>query len=106
VAGLLALGVPDNVAAPDALIHAITIGFKLSMVMGHALMILPAVAGVRISCPPLLFAPLTILQAAVCYRVLAGSFFMDWRWVSGLMTVLALAVFAILMVAPPKPRVG
>jgi hypothetical protein len=106
VAGLLALGVPDNVAAPDALIHAITIGFTLSMVMGHALVILPAVAGVRISYSPLLFAPLTIPQAAVCYRVLADAFFMDWRWASGLMTVLALAVFAILVVAPPKPRVG
>ena len=106
VAGLLALGMPDNVASPDALIHAITIGFTLSMVMGHALVILPAVAGVRIGYSPRLFAPLAILQAGVSYRVLADAFFMDWRWASGLMTVLALAVFAILVVASSKPSVG
>ena len=106
VAGLLALGMPNNVTSPDALIHAITIGFTLSMIMGHALVILPAVAGIRISYSPLLFAPLAILQAAVCHRVLADSFLMDWRWASALMTVLALAVFAILVVAPPKPSRG
>jgi hypothetical protein len=106
VAGLLALGMPNNVTSPDALIHAITIGFTLSMIMGRALVILPAVAGIRISYSPLLFAPLAILQAAVCHRVLADSFFMDSRWASGLMTVLALAAFAILVVAPPKPSRG
>lgn len=106
VAGLLGLGLPENGAGPDALIHAVTIGFALSMVMGHALVILPAVAGVRIQYSPFLYAPLAILQAAVFYRILADAFFIDWRWVSGPATVLALAVFATLVVAVPRPRVG
>jgi hypothetical protein len=75
------------------------------MVMGHALVILPAVAGIRISYSPGLYGPLVILQTAVCYRVLADLFFIDWRWVSGLMTVLAFAVFVTFVVATPKTRV-
>lgn len=105
VAGLLCLGIAESAAGADALIHAVTIGFALSMVMGHALVILPAVAGIRIRYSPSLYVPLALLQAAVCYRVLADSFFIDWRWISGLLTVLALAMFAMLVVAP-KPRLA
>ena len=106
IAGLLGLGISDDVMGPDALIHAITIGFALSMVMGHALVILPAVAAIKIRYSPLLYAPLAMLQASVCFRVLADAFFIDWRWVSGLLTVLALAAFAALVATASRPGLG
>ncbi|HTO29212.1 MAG TPA: hypothetical protein VL017_11535, partial [Devosia sp.] len=58
---------------------------------------------VRIGYTPFLFVPLAMLQAAVFVRVLTDLFFIDWRWVSGVLTVLALAAFAALAVAAPKP---
>lgn len=103
VAGGVGLLVPDT--ARDALIHAVTIGFTLSMVMGHALVILPAVAGLRLRYSPSLFAPLAILQAAAGSRVLADLWLIDCLWVSGLLTVLAPALFATLLArsSPTRP---
>jgi len=99
VAGLLALGVALTGNGLDALIHSVTIGFVMSMIMGHALIILPAVADVRIGYTPWMFAPLAALQLAVAWRILADWFYLDWRWTSGLMTVAALTGFAALAIA-------
>lgn len=96
VAGLLALGVAQAPTGPDALIHAITLGFAMSMIMGHALIILPAVANVGIGYTPWMFAPLAMLQLAVAWRIVADWSFHDWRWISGLVTVVALAGYAVL----------
>ncbi|WP_316360184.1 hypothetical protein [Devosia sp.] len=96
VAGLLAFGVIPTAAGPDALIHAITIGFAMSMILGHALIILPAVANVRIGYTLWMFAPLALLQVAMGWRIMADWLVPDWRWPSGLLTVVALAGFAAL----------
>lgn len=103
IAGLLALGYPSGVTALDALIHAIAIGFALSMVMGHALVILPSVAGIRISYGRRLYLPLALLQVAVAWRVLADAFLIDLRWPSGLLVLLALAGFAVMVARLPRP---
>ena len=96
VAGLLAIDLIPTAAGLDALIHAITIGFAMSMILGHALIILPAVATVRIGYTPWMFAPLALLQLAVGWRIVADWLFLDWRWTSGVLTILALAGFAAL----------
>lgn len=96
VAGLLAFGAIPTAAGPDALIHAITIGFAMSMILGHALIILPAVANVRMGYTPWMFAPLALLQLAMGWRIMADWLFLEWRWPSGLLTVVALAGFAAL----------
>jgi hypothetical protein len=104
VAGLVAFAIPDGYLPPDAFIHAVTVGFALSMVMGHSLVILPAVAGISIRFSPSMFAPLFLLQFSMGLRIAADGFFPDWRWLSGTLTLLALFTFAILLVRNSRGR--
>jgi len=93
IAGLLLLIAPPGATAfsYDAAVHAITIGFVLSMVFGHAPIILPAVIGLRVSYTPITYAPLALLHLSVILR-LAGDVFerMDLRADSGIASTLAL----------------
>jgi hypothetical protein len=56
----------------DAALHAVFLGFVFSMILGHAPIILPAVARIRISHSPLLYLPLVVLHVSVLGRC-AGS---------------------------------
>ena len=93
VAAIVAFALPSGAGSMDALIHTITIGFGLSMVMGHALIILPAVAGVAIQYSPSMFVPLLLLQASVAWRIVADALVVELRWSAGVFAVLALAAF-------------
>ncbi len=53
----------------DAALHAVFLGFVMSMVFGHAPVILPAVLRVRLPYRPVLYAPLALLHAALLVRV-------------------------------------
>lgn len=61
-----ALGHP---AARDAALHALGLGFVFSMVMAHAPVILPAVAGLRLAFGVWFYAPLALLHASVLARL-------------------------------------
>ena len=107
LAGLVLIGLPpgDGGSGYDIALHAILIGFVLSMVFGHALIILPAIAGVRLRYSPLLYAPLLLLHASLLLRFAAGI--ADWesaRLASGLITLLAVAGFAASLA--PASRAG
>ncbi|GAA4142777.1 hypothetical protein [Actinomadura keratinilytica] len=71
VAGTLwtIVGRPEDQGAYDAALHSVFLGFVLSMVFGHAPVILPAVLRVRLPYHPLLYGPLALLHAAVLIRV-------------------------------------
>ncbi len=90
----------------DIALHAILIGFVLSMVFGHALIILPAVVRLRLRYTPALYAPLWLLHGAVALRV--GSGLAEWevgRAASGALTALALFGFALALLRPSwRPR--
>lgn len=92
----------------DTALHAVLIGFVLSMVFGHALIILPAVARIRVSYSPILYAPLFLLHASMVLRVGAGVSGWDaGRKGSGILTLLALASFvASLVVVSWRARGG
>ncbi|WP_262266305.1 hypothetical protein [Microvirga yunnanensis] len=78
----------------DVALHAVLIGFVLSMVFGHALIILPAVVRVGLRYAPLLYLPLALLHLSVALRV--GSGLAGWeagRKGSGVITVIALLTF-------------
>ncbi len=101
VAGLLLLLAPPGSLALsyDAVIHAIAIGFVLSMIFGHAPIILPAVTGLRVSYSPLAYAPLGLLHLSALTRVAADLLgAIDLRAASGILTMLALASFAGVLV--------
>lgn len=97
VAGVLMLAIPPSAAAfrYDMLLHAVLIGFVLSMVFGHALIILPAVTRLKISYSPVLYAPLVILHASLAMRTAGGlGESIPLRQWSGVATALAIVMFA------------
>ena len=101
VAGLLLVVVPPGSTAfsYDAVVHAVTIGFVLSMIFGHAPIILPAVVGLRVQYSAAAYAPLALLHISVLLRIAADLFdWVDVRTVSGPTTVLALACYAAILV--------
>ncbi|HEX6959998.1 MAG TPA: hypothetical protein VF194_18590 [Ferrovibrio sp.] len=78
----------------DIALHAILIGFVLSMVFGHALIILPAVTGWRLRYSAFLYAPLAVLHGSMLARLTGGLLELAaLRMASGLLTVLAIAGF-------------
>jgi hypothetical protein len=84
-----------SVATYDAGLHAVFLGFVMSMVFGHAPVIVPAVLGVRHPYRPWLYGHVVLLHAALLLRVaggdLAGSR-VAWQ-VGGSGTELAIVLF-------------
>jgi hypothetical protein len=80
----------------DATVHAVTLGFVLSMVFGHTLIIFPSVIGMKLRYSPVLYLPLLLLQISVAIRIVgdfSGS--TELRSLSGSLTVAAVALFAV-----------
>ncbi|ADG74664.1 conserved hypothetical protein [Cellulomonas flavigena DSM 20109] len=59
--------------AYDAVLHAVFLGFVLSMVMAHAPVILPAVLRRPLPYRPLMYVPLALLHVTLAVRVLVGD---------------------------------
>lgn len=69
-AGSLSLLPPgEALYGHDAAIHAIAVGFILSMVFAHAPIILPAVTGAPVRYVPILYLPAILLQVAIGLRI-------------------------------------
>jgi hypothetical protein len=95
-AGLLALRLAVGEAGPayDAVLHALFVGFVFAMVFGHAPVILPAVAGIRLPFRPYFYGPLALLHLSLALRLagdLAGR--PDLRAWGGLANALTIALF-------------
>lgn len=83
----------------DALVHSLFLGFVLSMVMGHAPIILPAVLRIPLAFLRIAYVPLVLLHVSVAIRIaadLAGSF--PWREVAMHGNVTALLLFIVVSV--------
>ena len=107
--GILLLVVPPgtNALFYDAVVHSITIGFILSMIFGHAPIILPAVIGLRVRYSAMAYGPLALLHLSVLLRVVAdlrGQ--VQLRVISGPVTVIALAGYAAALIAASRNRKG
>lgn len=85
-----ALGVPVR----DAALHALGLGFIFSMMLGHAPVILPAVARVKLLFGGFFYLPLVVLQGSLAVRVFAGAGDVAWRAQGALANALAIALFA------------
>ncbi len=68
-ASLVLLPPGETVYGHDAAIHAIAVGFILSMVFAHAPIILPAVTGASVRYVPVLYLPAALLQVAIGLRI-------------------------------------
>lgn len=108
IAAIILLVAPPgtNGLSYDASVHAITIGFILSMIFGHAPIILPAVASLRIRYSSMAYAPLALLHLSVLIRIgadLSGQH--ELRALSGPVTIVALASYAgVLAIASRKNK--
>ncbi|HWS57352.1 MAG TPA: hypothetical protein VN257_02345 [Actinotalea sp.] len=77
----------------DTVVHALTIGFALSMVVAHAPVIVPAIARRPLPYHPVLWVAAGLLHGGLLVRVLAGAREAEglWRW-GGTVGVVAVLV--------------
>ncbi|WP_249714619.1 multicopper oxidase domain-containing protein [Rhizomonospora bruguierae] len=98
LAGVLWSGAGRTAAGAryDATLHAVFLGFTMSMIFVHAPVILPAVLRRPLPYRPVLYAPLALLHGSLLIRVAAGDgagWEPVWRW-TGAANVAAVAGFA------------
>jgi uncharacterized protein involved in response to NO len=79
----------------DAALHAIGLGFVFSMVMAHAPVILPAVAGVKVRFGAAFYVPLALLHGSLLLRVAEGWADPRVLAVAAALNAAALALFAL-----------
>ena len=99
LAGLLWAGAGATVAGAryDAVLHAVFLGFTMSMIFVHAPVILPAVLRRPLPYRPVLYAPLALLHASLLLRVAVGDGLgvqSVWRW-AGVANVAAVLGFLL-----------
>jgi len=96
---IFCLGLPAAGPVYDAALHGVFVGFVLSLVFGHALIVLPAVARMSVPFHALLYVPLAMLHAGLVARWsgdLLGQPLL--RQGGGLLNALALMGFPISVV--------
>lgn len=80
----------------DATLHAVFVGYVLSMVFAHAPIILPAVARVRLPFSRVLYLPLVVLHLSVAARIVGDlAAHASLRRVGAIGNALAIAAFAV-----------
>jgi hypothetical protein len=96
----------------DTVVHAVFLGFTLSMIMAHAPVILPAVLRRPLPYRPAMIAPAVLLHASLALRVGWGDarqVELAWQ-VGGVLNILAVLSFLLVAVVstalgrrPPRP---
>ncbi len=96
-----ALAVAAGAATPgvvyDATLHAVFLGFVVSMVFAHAPVIVPAVLNIGLEYRPAFYAPVAVLHISLLLRI-AGDLVDTlgrWRVWGGLLNAAALLLFAV-----------
>ena len=106
VAGALWAGVGQMAdgAAYDAELHAIFLGFVMSMIFAHAPVIVPSVLGRPLPYRRVLYVPLVLLHASLALRLAGGDWAGNtdaWQWGGSLnetAILLFLAMAAVLVI--------
>lgn len=83
----------------DLALHGLGLGFVFSMVMGHAPVILPAVARIKLAFGPWFYLPLAVLHASLLWRVGPGLGDAAQRALAGRWNAASLGLFALAMLA-------
>lgn len=87
----------------DAMLHTVFLGYVMSMVLAHELIVVPAVLRITLPFTHTFYAPLVLLETSLAARIaadLAGSTLL-WQW-TGLVNVVALVLFAAVTVASAR----
>lgn len=96
-AGIAWAGTSLGLPWRDLALHGIGLGFVFSMVMGHAPVILPAVARIKLAFGPWFYLPLAVLHASLLWRLGPGSADAAQRALGGTWNAAALGLFALAM---------
>jgi hypothetical protein len=70
IAGICWIATSLGLPLMDAAIHALALGFVFSMMLGHAPVILPAIAGVNVRYSSAFYLPLVLLHTSLAVRIL------------------------------------
>ena len=81
----------------DAAIHAVFLGFTVSMIMAHAPMIMPAVLRIALPYVPVMYVPLALLHLSLIIRLLGGDAYgLEWALTfGGVLNVTAVILFVV-----------
>lgn len=109
VGGGLWAGIGQMADGPayDAQLHAIFLGFVMSMIFAHAPVIVPSVLGRPLPFGPALYAPLVLLQASLVLRLAGGDWAGStgaWQWGGSLNEVAILLFLALVLVLVIRNR--
>lgn len=90
---------PTHGAAYDAALHAVFLGFTMSMIFAHAPVILPAIARRPLPYHRLFWLPLLLLHGSVAVRLWLGDAYGSevLRQAGGAVNVVAVMLFALLV---------
>ena len=87
-------GISADRGSYDVVVHAVFLGFAVSMVMAHAPVILPAVLGRDLPYRPVLWVPFAALHAGLLLRFAGALGGADGLWrAGGVVTVVAMLAF-------------
>ncbi|HEX7688553.1 MAG TPA: hypothetical protein VF453_12645, partial [Burkholderiaceae bacterium] len=78
----------------DLALHALGLGFVVSMMMAHAPVILTALTGLRVRYGAAFYLPVALLQASLCVRLGPGLDDLLWRGIGAFLNAAALLAFA------------
>jgi len=79
----------------DAALHALGLGFIVSMMMGHAPVILPAIARVKLQFGSFFYLPLALLHVSLFLRLVGGLSGGPLRSAGASLNAVAIALFAV-----------
>jgi len=84
----------------DAVLHAVFLGFVMSMIFGHAPIIFPSVLRLPLAYRPAFYAPLALLHVSLAVRI-AGDLIPSLSWLrwGGLFNVTAVLAFLGVVIA-------
>ena len=99
VAGVAWIGTALGCPGRDMALHALGLGFIISMVMGHAPVILPAVANIKLLFGTWFYVPLVMLHASLLVRLFGGMVNPNLRAHGTQLNALALGCFVAAVAA-------
>lgn len=107
----IVVGMVDSGPAYDAALHAIFLGFVISMIMAHAPVILPAVLRKPLPYRWFLYLPVALMHASLALRLLGGDAWssmwaLHWGGALGVIAILLFVVLAITtaIMGPPATK--
>jgi hypothetical protein len=83
-------------AARDAALHALGLGFIVSMIFAHAPLVVPVIAGVRMRYSAAFYAPLFVLHGSLLVRLLAHGD-ASWHRLGAELNAAAIALFVAVL---------